>query len=125
MSERIKEKIVELGIVLEDVEDDIIEFLDRKYRKPEDGIEIEDGENPTMGKKMRFFQTNYDGAYLRLRLNRNQRIAETDKIKFRIVIAKEGADSVKIRFKVVDRPARVLKICKVSVNIKPYLKKTY
>ena len=51
MSERIENKLVELGITWEEIEMEVIEFLDNKYRSPSDGIMIEDNENPKISKK--------------------------------------------------------------------------
>ena len=108
MSDKIKARVEELGEIWEHVEDDIIEFINTKYGNPTDGIEIEEGVNPELTRKMRFFQADEDGVYLRIRLNKNKRMADTDKIKFRVVLAQEDPDEMKIRVKISDKPAKVI-----------------
>lgn len=113
MSERIENKLVELGVTWEEVETEVIEFLDNKYRSPCDGIMIEDNENPKISKKMRFFQTNSGLVLMRIRMNRMNRLAENDKIRFKVIIGDSVPEIIKIKVAFKDKPTKQVKICKV------------
>ena len=114
MSVRIENKLVELGITWEEIEMEVIEFLDNKYRSPSDGIMIEDNENPKISKKMRFYQTNDGLVLMRIRLNRMNRLADNDKIRFKVIIGDAIPEMIKIRIAFKDKPTKQVKICKVS-----------
>lgn len=121
MSDRIQNKIDELGITWEEITPDIIEFLDNKYRSPDDGIIIEDNENPKISKKMRFFQTNDGLALMRIRMNRMNRLADNDKIRFKVIIGDAIPDVIKVKIAFKDKPMKQVKICKVKLK---FLKNT-
>ena len=116
MTENIQKKLEELGVEWKDVESDIIELLDNKYRSPSDGIIIEDNENPQISKKMRFYQTNEGHALLRIRMNRMTRMADNDKIKLKVIIGDAIPDTIKVRLAIKDKPAKQIKICAVNNN---------
>ena len=113
MSERIQSKIEELGVTWEEVTPEIIEFLDNKYRGPNDGIILEDNENPKVSRKMRYYQTDEGLALLRIRLNRMNRLADNDKIRFKVVIGDAVPDTIKVKLVFKDKPMKQVKICKV------------
>ena len=113
MSDKIRDKVTELGASWDEAEAEIIEFLDNRYKGVKDGIEFGDGENPRISKKMKFFQTLDEGAFVRIRLNKIVRLADSDKIRCRVVIADEKPDLIKIKTIIKNKPARILKICKV------------
>ena len=112
MSETIRSKIISLGLIWEEVEPVILDMLDERFGKPVDGIELE-GDNPKLTRKMRFFQTVDQGAFLGIRHSK-ERLADRDKIKIRVVIADEEPDKLRIRLKFDKKPMRVVKICQVS-----------
>ena len=113
MSDRIQNKIEELGITWEEITPEIIEFLDNKYRSPSDGIIIEDNENPAISKKMKFYQTNDGLALIRIRMNRMNRLADNDKIRFRVIIGDAVPDLIKVKISFKEKPMKQVKICKV------------
>ena len=115
MSERIRDKVVELGADWDEAEQEILEFLDERYKGAKDGIEFGGGINPKITKKMKFFQTQDEGVFLRIRFNKIMRLADTDKIKCRVVIADEIPDTIKVKMVIKNKPARILKICKVML----------
>ena len=123
MSERIQNKIDELGVTWEEITPEVIEFLDNKYRNPNDGIVIEDSENPKVSKKMRYYQTNDGLVLLRIRMNRMNRLADNDKIRFRVIIGDTIPDMIKVKLAFKDKPAKQVKICKVCSS-KPLYKAT-
>ena len=114
MSDKIRDKIRELGADWDEAESEILEFLDNRYKGVKDGIEFGDGENPRISKKMKFFQTNDEGVFLRIRLNKLMRLADSDKIRCRVVIADEKPDLIKVKTIIRNKPAKILKICKVN-----------
>ena len=116
MSEKIREKVVELGADWDEAEQEILEFLDERYKGVKDGIEFGEGINPKITKKMKFFQTQDEGVFLRIRFNKVLRLADTDKIKCRVVIADEVPDTIKVKVVIKNKPARILKICKVRLK---------
>ena len=116
MSDKIREKVIELGAVWEEAEREILDFLDERYKKVKDGIILEDNENPPLTKKMRYFQCDDGTALLRIRLNKYQRLADGDKIKFSVIIADEEPDMIKAFFQFIDKPTRPVKICKVCIK---------
>ena len=91
-----------------------MEFLDERYKGVKDGIEFGEGVNPKITKKMKFFQTQDEGVFLRIRFNKVVRLADTDKIKCRVVIADEIPGAIKVKVVIKNKPARILKICKVG-----------
>ena len=112
MSDSVRDKVMAMGLIWEEVEPVIIDMLDERYGKPTDGIEL-DGENPKLTKKMRFFQTQDQGAFLGIRHSK-ERMADRDKIKIRVVIADEEPDKIRIRLKFDKKPLRIVKICQVK-----------
>ena len=114
MADMIQKKIEELGISWEEATPEIIEFLDNKYRSPCDGIIIEDNENPKVSKKMRFYQTLDGLALMRIRLNQMNRLADNDKIRFKVIIGDAIPETIKVKIAVKDKPTKQVKICKVS-----------
>ena len=116
MSDRIQNKIEELGITWEEIAPEVIEFLDNKYRSPNDGIIIEDNENPKISKKMRFYQTRDGLALMRIRLNKMNRLADNDKIRFRVIIGDAIPDLIKVKISFKEKPAKQVKICKVKIK---------
>ena len=116
MADIIQRKIEELGISWEEATPEIIEFLDNKYRSPCDGIIIEDNENPKVSKKMRFYQTLDGLALMRIRLNQMNRLADNDKIRFKVIIGDAVPETIKVKIAVKDKPTKQVKICKVSIK---------
>jgi len=114
MSDRIQDKIEELGLTWEEITPEVIEFLDNKYRSPNDGIVIEDNENPKISKKMKFYQTDDGLALIRIRMNRMNRLADNDKIRFRVIIGDAVPDMIKVKISFKDKPMKQVKICKVN-----------
>ena len=115
MSDRIQNKIEELGLTWEEVTPEVIEFLDNKYRSPSDGIVIEDNENPKISKKMKFYQTDDGLALIRIRMNRMNRLADNDKIRFRVIIGDAIPDMIKVKISFKYKPMKQVKICKVNM----------
>ena len=113
MSDRIQNKIEELGLTWEEITPEVIEFLDNKYRSPNDGIIIEDNENPKISKKMKFYQTDDGLALMRIRMNRMNRLADNDKIRFRVIIGDAVPDLIKVKISFKEKPMKQVKICKV------------
>ena len=112
MAERVRDKVLELGLIWEEVEPVILEFLDDKYKSPTDGIEM-DGENPKLTKKMRFFQTTDVGVFLGIRHSKD-RMSDRDKIKIKVKIADQEPNKLRIRLKFDKKPTRIVKICEVG-----------
>ena len=113
MSDRIIRKVQELGALWEEAEEEIMTFLDERYKKVRDGIILNDNDEVPMSKKMRLFQANCGLAIIRIRMNKFTRLAENDKIKFSVVVADEGVDTIKIGFRIKSKPQKPIKICKV------------
>ena len=116
MSDKIREKVESLGVLWEEAEVCILDFLDNRYKTPTDGIIIGDGENPATSRKMKHY-VNEDGtAFIRIRMNKYNRLADSDKVKFAIIVADEKPDLIKISMAYKDKPLKPVKICKVSTT---------
>ena len=113
MADKIEKKIEELGVSWEEITPEIIEFLDNKYRSPNDGIVVEDNENPKISKKMRYYQTMDGLALMRIRMNQMNRLADNDKIRFKVIIGDAIPDLIKVKVAIKDKPMKQVRICKV------------
>ena len=114
MSDRIKDKVIGMGILWEEAEKDILEFIDEKYNKAQDGIIIGDNENPKITKKMKHFIDENGKTFVRIRMNKFTRLADSDKIKMAFIIGEEIPDTIKIWIGYKDKPIKPVKICRVS-----------
>ena len=116
MSDRVRDKIAEYGVDWDEAEMEILEFIDNRYGgAAKDGIMVGDGDNPRISKKMKYYQTVDGETFVRIRLNKMVRMADADKIACRVSIAEETPDLIKVKVMAKNKPARILKVCQVSL----------